>query len=63
VVARQMAAMGTPEPELDAEIFLAMVQGQIHEKVLLGVGSPLTRKRHKEVTAHAVRIFTAYLNE
>ena len=63
MVTRQMAAMGTPEPELDAEIFLAMVQGQIHEKVLLGVASPQARKKQKEVTAHAVRIFTAYLND
>ena len=63
IVTRQMEAMGTPEPELDAEIFLAMVQGQIHEKVLLGVGSPQARKKQKEVTAHAVRIFNAYLKE
>jgi AcrR family transcriptional regulator len=63
VMTRQMGAIGTPEPELDAEIFLAMVQGQVHEKVLLGVESPQARKRHKEVAAHAVRIFTAYLKE
>jgi hypothetical protein len=56
-----MAAMGTPEPELDAEIFLAMVQGQFHEKVLLGVTSAQARKKQKEVIAHAVRIFNAYL--
>ena len=63
VMTRQMAAIGTPEPELDAEIFLAMIQGQVHEKVLLGVESPQARKRHKEVAAHAVRIFMAYLKE
>ena len=63
VVTLQMAAIGTPEPERDAEIFLAMVQGQIHERVLLGVESPEATKKQKEVTAHAVRIFTAYLEE
>ena len=63
VMTRQMAAIGTPKPALDAEIFLAMAQGQVHEKVLLGVESPQARKKHKEVATHAVRIFTAYLKE
>jgi AcrR family transcriptional regulator len=63
VVTRQMLVMNTPEPELDAEIFLAMVQGQIREKALLGAGSSPSRKRRQAVTAHAVRVFTAYLDE
>jgi hypothetical protein len=55
--------MGTPKPALDAEIFLAMVQGQIHEKVLLGVVSRHATKKQNDVTTHAVRIFAAYLKE
>lgn len=62
VLTRQFKAMGTPQPALDAEIFLGMVQGQLHEKALLGVVSDKAHKRIREVTTHAVRIFSAYLD-
>lgn len=62
VVTRQMARMDTPEPGLDAEIFLAMVQGQIRERALLEADRSPSRKRQQEVTAHAVRVFAAYLD-
>ncbi len=63
VMTRQFAAMGTPNPKMDAEIFLAMVQGQLHEKALLGVSPTQGGKALNEVTAHAVRIFSAYLDQ
>jgi TetR/AcrR family transcriptional repressor of mexJK operon len=63
VMTRQFAGMGTPKPALDAEIFLAMVQGQIHEKALLGITTGENSKRLGEVTMHAVSIFSAYLNQ
>lgn len=63
VMTRQFAEMGTPKPKLDAEIFLAMVQGQIHEKALLGIATGADSKKLKEVTGHAVRIFSAYLSQ
>jgi AcrR family transcriptional regulator len=63
VMARQFAEIGTPEPKLDAEIFLAMVQGQIHEKALLGVTAVRNSKKLDQVTVHAVSIFSAYLHQ
>jgi TetR/AcrR family transcriptional regulator, mexJK operon transcriptional repressor len=63
VMTRQFASMGTPNPKMDAEIFLAMVQGQLHEKALLGVNARQDGKALNEVTAHAVRIFSAYLDQ
>jgi TetR/AcrR family transcriptional repressor of mexJK operon len=62
VVTQQFAMMGTPKPKLDAEIFLAMVQGQVHEKALLGAGAGQDSGKVTEVTTHAVKIFTAYLD-
>ncbi len=62
VMTRQFVAMGTPQPKLDAEIFLAMVQGQVHEKALLGAGTDTSKKTIKAVTLHAVNIFSAYLD-
>lgn len=62
VVARQFTAIRTPNPPLDAEIFLAMVQGQVHEKALLGVMPNQNSRKLREVTAHAVEIFQAYLD-
>lgn len=58
---RQFVRMGTPNPKLDAEVFLAMVQGQVREKALLGAISAANTKTIKEVTQHAVAIFSAYL--
>lgn len=62
VIAREFTRLGTPKPELDAEIFLAMVQGQVHEKALLGIDDQVDARYVKSVTAHAVRIFSAYLD-
>ena len=63
VMTRQFTEMGTPKPELDAEIFLAMVQGQIHEKALLGVTTGQNSRKLNEVTVHAVSIFLAFLDQ
>lgn len=60
VLTRQFTGMGTPKPALDAEIFLAMVQGQIHEKALLGGAGVQSKKKIQDITTHAVRIFSAY---
>ncbi len=62
VITREMTRLDTPRPDLDAEIFLAMVQGQVHEKALLGMVRERDTPGHKKVTAHAVRIFSAYLD-
>jgi AcrR family transcriptional regulator len=61
VMTRQFASMATPRPSLDAEIFLAMVQGQVHEKALLGIPGAGNSRKADEVTAHAAGIFAAYL--
>ena len=61
VMTRQFSMLKTPEPKLDAEIFLAMVQGQLHERALLGAAPEPTAKRIREMTAHAVKVFLAYL--
>lgn len=62
VMTRQFSSLRTPRPKLDAEIFLAMVQGQLHERALLGVAPEPTGKAIAEVTAHAVEVFSAYLD-
>ena len=62
VMTQQFAALGTPKPVLDAEIFLAMVQGQVHERALLGMAPGQVGKKIHEVTSHAVIVFSAYLD-
>ncbi len=62
VVTDELRAMGTPEPALDAEVFLGMVRGHVHERALLGVPRGAGRRSREAVVAHAVRIFEAYLD-
>ena len=54
--------MKTPEPGADAEVFLGMVRGHIHERALLGVPRRGARRRREALVAHATRIFEAYLD-
>lgn len=61
VMTGQFEMLKTPDPGLDAEIFLAMVQGQVHEKALLGIAGKQELEKRQAVTSHAVRIFLAYL--
>ncbi|MDX1496675.1 MAG: TetR/AcrR family transcriptional regulator [Salinisphaeraceae bacterium] len=62
LLTQEMSMLSTPNPELDAEVFLGMVQGQLHEKALLGTAVQKDAAACKKVTEHAVRIFTAYLD-
>lgn len=61
VMTQQCEDMATPAPALDAEVFLAMVQGQVHEKALLGLSDAATEAACHRVVEHAVRVFAAYL--
>jgi TetR/AcrR family transcriptional regulator, mexJK operon transcriptional repressor len=62
VVAEQFSEMRSPDPELDAEIFLAMVQGFVRENMLLGVDSDELATKRANLQKRAVLVFEAYLD-
>ncbi len=53
--------LSCPQPREDAEIFLGMIQGKLHEKILLGLQIQNQEEQLDQQVRHAVRIFMAYL--
>lgn len=53
--------LGSPAPRADAETYLGMIQGKLHEKILLGVELDNLEELLQEQVQHAVRVFMAYL--
>lgn len=68
-VESEFAALGSRRPREDAETFLGMIQGKLHERIMLGASRPGSDKRldtqlDAQVDAqvdHAVRIMSHYL--
>ncbi|MEZ5503987.1 MAG: TetR/AcrR family transcriptional regulator [Halioglobus sp.] len=60
-IVAEFAQMGFPTPREDAEVFLGMIQGKLHEKILLGVQiEHLDAQLVRQVT-NALRLLTPYL--
>lgn len=53
--------LGSAHPHEDAEVFLGMIQGKLHEKILLGVQIEDLRERMQYQVTHAMRMLMPYL--
>lgn len=61
IISAEFGRMATPQPDLDAEIFLGMIRGMLHERTLLGAKTPSFTRRRDAIVDHAVEIFSDYL--
>lgn len=62
-VVHEMEQLGCPSPHQDAETFLGMIQGKLHEKILLGMEIDNLERKLEAQVQHAVRLFIAYLKQ
>lgn len=60
-VEQEFARLGSPQPRQDAETFLGMIQGKLHERILLGADIGDLETRLKEQVSHALRMLKPYL--
>ncbi len=60
-VTRVMEEFSGPDSRRDAETFLGMIQGKLHEKIMLGVKFDKLEEKLEAQVRHAVRVFMAYL--
>jgi AcrR family transcriptional regulator len=61
IVVKEFARLGSPQPHADAEVFLGMIQGKLHERILLGVNIDKINAQLLQQVDHAIRILTPYL--
>lgn len=62
-VVDELALLGCPAPRQDAETFLGMIQGKLHEKILLGVHIDQLEAKLEAQVRLAVQVFMAYLSQ
>ena len=61
VVEEELEALGSPDPRRDAEVFLGMIQGKLHERIMLGAEvDDLDRQVDAQVD-HALAVLAPYL--
>ena len=61
VVEEELEALGSPDPRRDAEVFLGMIQGKLHERIMLGAEvDDLDRQIDAQVD-HALAVLAPYL--
>ena len=61
IVADELAAMGSPDPRRDAETYLGMIQGKLHERIMLGVEVDDLDQQIEEQVDHALVVLGPYL--
>lgn len=61
-VAQIFTEMGRTNPELDAEMFLGLVQGKLYNKIIFGVKPDNLQERIEQQVRVAWEIFSCYLN-
>jgi AcrR family transcriptional regulator len=59
----EFTRLGFPNPREDAEVFLGMIQGKLHEKILLGVPLKNLDEQLVHQVTQAMRMLTPYLRE
>ena len=59
----EFTRLGSAEPHEDAELFLGMIQGKLHEKILLGVQIKNLDKQLERQVRHALRMLAPYLKK
>lgn len=57
----EFALLGSNYPREDAEVFLGMIQGKLHEKILLGVEIENRDDLLEQQVKHALRMLAPYL--
>lgn len=60
-VVDELARLGSPHAREDAEIFLGMIQGKLHERILLGVPLPNRETALSDQVGYALRVLAPYL--
>jgi len=60
-VEAEFAALGSARPRADAETFLGMIQGKIHERILLGVQIDGLEQQLEAQVDHALLLLAPYL--
>lgn len=60
-VVREFTQLGSPHPHADAEVFLGMIQGKLHERILLGVKLADVDAQLAQQVSHAIRVLQPYL--
>ena len=57
----EFTRLGSAQPREDAEIFLGMIQGKLHEKIMLGVEIENLERQMEYQVKHALRMLAPYL--
>lgn len=61
VVEEELAALGSARPRQDAELFLGMIQGKLHERIMVGVEIDDLERQLERNVDHALDVFEPYL--
>lgn len=62
-IVEEFTLLGSPQPREDAEVFLGMIQGKLHEKILLGVQMKNLDEHLERQVNHAMRVLMPYLEK
>jgi len=62
IVTDELAAMGSPDPRRDAETYLGMIQGKLHERIMLGVEIDDLDQQIDAQVDHALVVLGPYLH-
>jgi AcrR family transcriptional regulator len=60
-VEEEFASLGSHQPRADAETFLGMIQGKLHERIMLGVRIEDLDAQLEAQVDHALRVMAPYL--
>jgi AcrR family transcriptional regulator len=61
-IEQEFARLGTAYPREDAEVFLGMIQGKLHERIMLGAEIDNLNEQLEKQIRHALRVLGPYLN-
>jgi len=62
-IVNEFTRLGSGQPREDAELFLGMIQGKLHEKILLGVEIKNLEQQLERQVHHALRMLAPYLQK
>lgn len=60
-IVNEFTRLGSTHPREDAEVFLGMIQGKLHEKIMLGVRIPNLQQQLEQQVRHALQMLAPYL--
>jgi AcrR family transcriptional regulator len=62
-VEREFTQLGSNHARADAEVFLGMIQGKLHERILLGAEINPLEEQLKQQVQHALLVLAPYLQQ